>query len=121
MTAMVIIAAGYQPLRVRVTSRANDVMNARAVGVEAVPSERVVCDGRHRPQIRQRAPKPGAGGHMCCIKRPRLAAEEPFGEITCTPQIEVAHLRPLNADDAKEMPRRNVERASLARRHDRFV
>src|ERR1700722_4733101 len=55
------------------------------------------------------------------IERPRLAAEEPFGEITRTPQIEVAHLRPLNADDAKEMPRRNVERASLAWRHDRFA
>src|ERR1700733_757753 len=111
---MVIIAARYQPLRVGVAARANDVMNARAVGVEAVPSERIVCNRRHRPQIGQRAPKPGAGGHMRCVKRPRFAAEEPFGEITRTPQIEVAHLRPLNADNAKEMPRRNVERASLA-------
>ena len=58
---------------------------------------------------------------MRCIKRPRLAAEEPFGEIARAPQIEVADLRPLDADDAKEMPRRNVERASLARRHDRFA
>ena len=44
MAAMVIVAAGYQPLRVGVAARANDVMNARAVGVEAVPTERIVCD-----------------------------------------------------------------------------
>ena len=58
---------------------------------------------------------------MRCIERARLAAEEPFGEITRAPQIEVADLRPLNADDAKEMPRRNVERSPLAWRHDRFA
>ena len=58
MAAMVIVAAGYQPLGVGVAARANDIMNTRAVGVEAVPAERIVRDGRHRPQIRQRAPKP---------------------------------------------------------------
>ncbi len=52
------------------------------------------------------------------VERARLAAEEPLGEICCAPQIEVADLRPLDADDAEKMSGLDVERPRLARRHD---
>ena len=55
------------------------------------------------------------------VQRPRLAAEEALGEIGGVPQVEVADLRALDADDAEEMPGRNVECARLARRHDRLA
>ena len=55
------------------------------------------------------------------VERSRLAAEESFGKITFVPKVEVANLRPLDTDDAEEMARWNVERARLARRHDRFA
>src|SRR3954466_7381711 len=36
------------------------------------------------------------------------------------PQVEIADLWPLDADDPEDMPGRNAERAGLARRHDYF-
>ena len=55
------------------------------------------------------------------MKRPRLAAKEALGEIGGVPQIEVADLRALDADDAEKMPGRNVERAPLPWRHDHLA
>ena len=52
------------------------------------------------------------------VKRPRFAAEEPFGKIGGVPQVKVADLRTFNTDDAKEMSGRNVKSARFARRHD---
>ena len=106
---------------VGVAARADDVVDARAVRVEAVPVERVVGDRRHRPQIGERAPEAVAPAHMGRVERARLAAEKAFGEIGGVPQVEVADLRPLDADDAKEMPGRDIERPPLAWRDDRLA
>jgi hypothetical protein len=54
------------------------------------------------------------------VQRTRLAAEKALGEIVGVPQIEVADLRPLGADDPEEMAGRHVEGPRVARRHDRF-
>src|SRR6202042_1474206 len=61
---------------------------------------------------------PGSGGDVRRIEGARLAAEEALGEIGGVPQVEVADLRALDADDAEKMPGGNVERAPLARRDD---
>ena len=118
MAAMMIVIPIQEAVGVGVAAGADDVMDARAIGVEAVPAERVMRDGRHRPQIGQGAPEPGAGGHMRCIERPRLAAEEALGEIRGVPQIEVADLRAFDADDAEKMPGGYVKSPRFARRRD---
>ena len=55
------------------------------------------------------------------MQRAGLAAEEAFGKIGGVPEVQVADLWPLDADDAEEMPGRNVEGSALARRHDRLA
>ena len=118
MAAMVIVAPGQEAVGVGIAARADHVVDAGAVGVEPVPAERVMGDGRHRPEIRQGAPEPGAGRQMGRVERAGLAAEEALGEICRAPQVEVADLRALDAENAEKMPGRNVERAPLARRND---
>ncbi len=56
VAAMVIVVAREQAVGVRVAARPDHVVHASAVGVEAVPVERVAGDGRHRPEVGQRAP-----------------------------------------------------------------
>jgi hypothetical protein len=56
MATVMIFGPAEEQLRVGIASRPDDVVNAAAVFVEAVPVERIVRDRRHRPQIRQRAP-----------------------------------------------------------------
>src|SRR6185437_12182441 len=98
MAAMVIVAAGQEAARVGVAAGADHIMNPGAVGVEAVPAERIVGDRRQRPQIGQRAPEPRPDGHMRRIEGARLAAEETLCESGWVPQVEIADLRPLDAD-----------------------
>jgi len=52
------------------------------------------------------------------MQRARLAAEEAFGQIAGVPEVEVADLRPLDADDAKEMPLGHPKAAPFPRRDD---
>src|SRR3569832_230713 len=85
VAAVVIVATRQQTVRVGVAARADDVVDAAAVGVEAVPAERVVCDRRYWPQIRQRAPQPVAGAHMRAVQRAGLAAEETLAEVRGVP------------------------------------
>ena len=121
MAAMMIVGARPIGDWCRVAARADHVVHAGAVDVKAVPVERVAGDGRHRPQIGQRAPQPIARGQVRGVERARLAAEEALGEIGGVPQVEVADLRPLDAENPKKMAGRNVERAPLAGRDDRLA
>jgi hypothetical protein len=118
---MMIVDPVDETVGIGVAARADDIVDPGAVRVEAVPIERVVGDRRHRPQIGKRTPEAVARAHMRRVKRTRLAAEEALRKIGCVPQIQVADLRPLDADDAKEMAGWYVERARLARRDDRFA
>ena len=120
VTAVMILRAAEEELRVGIAARADDVVNAAAVGVEAVPVECVVRDRGERPQVRQRAPQPVAGRHMGCVQRARFAGEEALAEVVCIPQVQIADLRSLDADDSKQMAGRHLEGARLARRHDGF-
>ena len=63
MAAMVIVAAGQQAVGIGVAASSDHVVDAGAVGVEAVPVERVAGDRRHRPQVGQRAPQAVARAH----------------------------------------------------------
>ena len=44
-----VLGAAEEEVGVGVAARADDVVHTRAVLVEAVPVERVMGDGRHRP------------------------------------------------------------------------
>ena len=118
VAAMVVIAARQQPVGVGVAARADDVVHAGAVLVPAVPGKRVMGDRRHRAQIGQGAPQPVAGRDVRRVQRARLAAEEALAEIVVAPQVEIADLRPLDADDAKEMTLGNAEGSGIARGND---
>src|SRR5580704_12413023 len=48
----------------------------------------------------------------------RLAAEESLREIMRVPEVEVADLRPLDADDAEDVACRHAEASGIPRRHD---
>ena len=121
MAAMVIVGAGEQPVCVRVAACADHIVDARPIGVEAVPIQSVRGNGGHRPQIGQRAPQPISGRQVSSVQRPRLAAEEMLGQIAGVPQIKVAYLRTLDAGDAKKMRRRDIESARFPRRNDRLA
>src|ERR1700694_5138773 len=54
------------------------------------------------------------------VQRPGFAAVEALRQIVGIPQIEIADLRPLHADDPEEMAGRHAEDSCVAWRHDRF-
>ena len=54
------------------------------------------------------------------VQRAGLAGEEAFAKVVRVPQVQIADLRALDADNAKQMPGRHAERARVARRHDGF-
>src|SRR4051794_9044962 len=116
MAAMAVFVPRGEKLRVGTAARANHVVYAATGWVEAVPGQRVARDRRHGPQTRKRAPEPVTGGHMRCVQRARLAREEALREIVRVPEIEIADLRALDADDAKDVSGRHAERAGLAPR-----
>ncbi len=49
------------------------------------------------------------------MQRTGLAGIEPFIEVVGVPQVEIAHLRPLDAADPEELPRLHAEGAGVAR------
>ena len=55
------------------------------------------------------------------VQGARLAAEEALGKVSGAPQVEIADLRSLDADNAEEGAGRDIERTSLPRRDDRLV
>ncbi len=118
VAAVVIVAAGEEPVGVGVAAGADDVVDAGAEAVDAVPVERVLGDRRHRAEMRQAGPEAVAGGEVGAVQRPGLAGEEALGEIGGGPEVEVADLRAFGGDDAEEMAGRHGERAGVARRHD---
>src|SRR5215813_6374442 len=46
---------------------------------------------------------------MCCVQSPRLATVEALCQVVRIPKVEVANLRALDADNAEEVSRRNLE------------
>ena len=120
MAAVMVLVAAQQELGVGIAPCADDIVHAAAIVVPAVPVERVVGDGRHRPESGQRAPQPVAGADMGGVQRARLAAEEALGQVVGVPQVQVADLRTLDADDPEEVTGRDLEGPRLARWDDHF-
>src|SRR5205807_7557118 len=54
---------------------------------------------------------------MCRVKSPRLATVEALSQVMRVPEVEVANLRALDADNAEEVSRRHLERLGVPRRH----
>ena len=100
-----------------IAAGADHVMHRAPEGIEPVPVERIVGDRRHRAQVRQAGPHPVAGRQMRAVQGARLAGKEPLAQVVGGKQVQVPHLRPLDADDPEEPPRRDLETARPARRH----
>src|SRR5947207_2862927 len=54
---------------------------------------------------------------MCRVQGPRLATVEALSKVMRVPEVEVADLRALNAQDTEKVSRRHLECAGLPRRH----
>src|SRR5580693_5648824 len=54
---------------------------------------------------------------MCRVKSPRLATVEALSQVMRVPEVEVADLRALDADNAEEVSCRHLERLGVPRRH----
>src|SRR5262249_34900113 len=54
---------------------------------------------------------------LCGVQGPRLATVEALCQVMCVPEVEVANLRTLDADNAEEVPRRHLECLDIPRRH----
>ena len=115
MAAVMLVGASEQSVGVRVTPGADDVMHAGSIIVKSVPLERVMCDGGEGPQIGQIAPQPVAAGDMRGVELTGLAAEETLREVVRVPQVQIADLRAVDADDAKNLTGRNAKRAGFTR------
>ena len=118
VAAVVVVAAGEQPMGVGVAAGADHVVDAGAEAVEPVPVERVLGDRRHRAQMRQARPEPVAGREVGAVQRAGLAGEEALGEVGGVPEVEIAGLRAVGAGDAEEVAGGDAEAAGVARRHD---
>jgi len=73
VAAEIIRTAAQRKIGVGIAARADDVVDPCAISIKAVPAERIMADGRHRPQMRHGAPEPVAGGDVGCVQRARLA------------------------------------------------
>src|SRR5690242_18533163 len=54
---------------------------------------------------------------MGAVEGPRLGTPEALSEIARVPEIEIADLRPLDADDAEKVSRRHFEGTTIAGRY----
>src|SRR6267154_1502481 len=93
-------------------------MDAPAVFVDAVAGEAVGGNGRHRPQIGQGRPqavehRDVRGLELAGARRPQSLAR-----IVEVPQVEVADLRALDRDNAKDVARRHLPGPAGADRDD---
>src|ERR1700758_5759365 len=92
-------------------------MHPSAIFVPPIPIKGVMGDGGHRTQPRERAPEPVTSAQMCSVQSPRLATVEALSQIMRIPQVEVADLRALDADNLEDVSRRHLECLGLPRRH----
>jgi hypothetical protein len=121
MAAMVIIASVQQTFGVGIAARADNVMHPAAVRIEAVPVECVMGYRRHRPHMGKTAPHPVAGAQVRAMQSAGLSAVKSFRQVVLRPEVQIAHLRAVHADDPEKTPRRYTESPGVARRHDRLT
>ena len=120
VAAVVVIVAAEQPVRVRVTTSADDVVNPGAIGIPAVPAERIMGDGSHRAQVRQRAPEAVAGGEVGGVQCACLGAEEALREVGGVEEVEVTNLWAIDTEDTEEMTAWHLEGAAVTRGDQEF-
>ena len=54
---------------------------------------------------------------MCRVQSPRLATVEMLSQVVRVPEVEVANLRALDANNAEEVSCRHLECFGVPRRH----
>src|SRR5580704_71746 len=118
MATVVEILPGQHAIYVRIAARAQKVVDAPAIVVDAVAGEAVGRDGRHRPQMGQGRPQAVEHRHVRRLELAGARSPQPLARIVEIPQVEIADLRALDRDDAKDMARRHFPGPAGADRDD---
>src|SRR6266851_54225 len=118
VAAVVEIVAGQHAIDVRVAARAQKVVDAPAIVVDAVAGQAVGGDGRHWPQIGQGRPQAVEHRHVRGLELAGARGPQPLARIVEIPQVEVADLRSLDRDDAKDVARRHFPGPASTDRDD---
>src|SRR6266851_803971 len=93
-------------------------MDAPAIVVDAIAGETVGGDGRHRPQIGQCRPQAVEHRHVSGLELAGARGPQSLARIVEVPQVEIADLRALDRDDAKDVTRRYLPGPAGADRDD---
>ena len=117
MATIVVICATEQPARIGVTARANHIMHRTAIGVIAIPVQRVTDDMRQGPHEGEARPKAVSRADMGAMQSACFAAVEMLRKVMAVPNVQIPHLRPLHRHNPREMPRWHINTGSRPRRH----
>ncbi|MCY1202475.1 hypothetical protein D9M72_139630 [compost metagenome] len=112
------ILARQQLVDVGIAAGAQQVVDPAAVAVRAVAGQRVVGDGHHGAQIRQRGPDAVVRADVGLLELPRAGSPHALARIVQVPHIEVRHLRAFQRDDAENMAGGNLPGVAAADGND---
>ena len=111
------VLAGQQLVHVGVAARAQQVVHAAAVAVDAVAGQRVLGDGGHGAQVGQRRPEAVMGADVGLLQLARARGPHAFARVVQVPHVEVRHLRAFQRDDAEHVAGRHLPGEAAADRH----
>ena len=77
--------------------------------------------GRHRSQMRKRAPHPVARADMRAVQGAGFTRKEVLGKIIGIPKVEIPDLRPLDACNSKDLPSLGAKQPRLAGRNEHLI
>ena len=117
MAAIVVIRATEQPARIGITARANHIMHRAAIGVIAIPVQRVTGDMRQGPHEGKARPEAVTRADMGAVQSACFAAVESLGDVVAVPNVQIPHLRPLHRYNPREMPGWHVNAGGRAGRY----
>ena len=116
VTGHVVVAVVEQLVEIRVASRPEQVVAPPAVRRRS-RRQSVVGDRRHRSQVRQARPQAVERGHVRALDLPRPRRPEPLARIVEVPQVEVAHLRAFDRQQADDGAGSHGPRVAAPDRH----
>src|SRR5690606_12001022 len=103
MAMEVEIFTGQHTINVWIAARSQQIVNAAAIAIHTVVSQRVVRDGCQRSQKRQITPQPIECADVRTLQLSRTRCPHPLAWIVAIPNVQICDLRPLDGDDPAYM------------------
>ena len=88
---------------VGIAARSEKIVAAPTIVVDPVLNC-LPCDGQHRPQIGKDRPEPVVVGEVAAFQLPGAGCPEALSRVVQVPGIEIDDLRPLDRNDATDLP-----------------